>query len=49
VKHAVQGGILSNNSAFALGPRKTRENLDRDRRSQDLPDSEDDCGEADAI
>jgi hypothetical protein len=28
-KHAVQRCILSTNSAFALGPRKTTENLDR--------------------
>jgi hypothetical protein len=28
-KHAVQRGILITNSAFALGPRKTTENLDR--------------------
>jgi hypothetical protein len=27
VKHAVQRGILDTNSAFALGPRKTTENL----------------------
>jgi hypothetical protein len=27
------------NSAFALGPRKTTENLDRVGRSQDLPDA----------
>jgi hypothetical protein len=29
VKHEVQCGILGTNSAFALGPRKTAENLDR--------------------
>jgi hypothetical protein len=29
---------LSTNSAFALGPRKTMENLDRVGQSQDLPD-----------
>jgi hypothetical protein len=28
-KHAVQRGIWCTNSAFALGPRKTTENLDR--------------------
>jgi hypothetical protein len=32
VKHAVQCGILGTNSAFALGPRKTTENLDRNSR-----------------
>jgi hypothetical protein len=30
---------LGTNSAFALGPRKTTENLHRDGRSQDLPDA----------
>jgi hypothetical protein len=30
---------LGTNSAFALGPRKTTENLDRVSRSQDLPDA----------
>jgi hypothetical protein len=30
---------LVSNSAFALGPRKTTENLDRVGRSQDLPDA----------
>ena len=30
---------LGTNSAFALGPRKTTENLDRIGRSQDLPDT----------
>jgi hypothetical protein len=30
---------LGNNSAFALGPRKTTQNLDRVGRSQDLPDA----------
>jgi hypothetical protein len=30
---------LGTNSAFALGPRKTTENLDRVDRSQDLPDA----------
>jgi hypothetical protein len=30
---------LGTNSAFALGPRKTTENLDRIGRSQDLPDA----------
>jgi hypothetical protein len=30
---------LGTNSAFALGPRKTMENLDRIGRSQDLPDA----------
>jgi hypothetical protein len=30
---------LGTNSAFALGPRKTMENLDRDGRSHDLPDA----------
>jgi hypothetical protein len=30
---------LSTNSAFALGPRKTTDNLDRIGRSQDLPDT----------
>jgi hypothetical protein len=30
---------LITNSAFALGPRKTKENLDRVDRSQDLPDA----------
>jgi hypothetical protein len=39
VKHAVQRGILGTNSAFALGPSKTTENLDRVGRSQDLPDA----------
>jgi hypothetical protein len=39
VKHAVQRGILGTNSAFAVGPRKTTENLDRVGRSQDLPDA----------
>jgi hypothetical protein len=29
VKYAVQRGILGTNSAFAVGPRKTTENLDR--------------------
>jgi hypothetical protein len=29
----------STNSAFAQGPRKTTENLDRVGRSQDLPDA----------
>jgi hypothetical protein len=33
VKHAMQRGILSTNSAFALGPRKTAENLHRTGRS----------------
>jgi hypothetical protein len=35
-KHAVQRGIWA---AFALGPRKTTENLDRVGRLQDLPDA----------
>jgi hypothetical protein len=40
VKHAVQRGICSGtNSAFALGPTLTTENLDRVGRSQDLPDA----------
>jgi hypothetical protein len=39
VKHAVQRGILGTSSAFALGSRKTTENLDRVGRSQDLPDT----------
>jgi hypothetical protein len=39
VKHAEQRGILGTNSAFALEPRKTTENLDRVGRSQDLPDA----------
>jgi hypothetical protein len=30
---------LGTNSAFALGTRKTTENLDRVGRSQDLPDA----------
>jgi hypothetical protein len=30
---------LGTNSAFALGPNKTTENLDRVGRSQDLPDA----------
>jgi hypothetical protein len=30
---------LGTNSAFAVGPRKTTENLDRVGRSQDLPDA----------
>jgi hypothetical protein len=30
---------LGTNSAFALGSRKTTENLDRVGRSQDLPDA----------
>jgi hypothetical protein len=30
---------LGTNSAFAMGPRKTTENLDRVGRSQDLPDA----------
>jgi hypothetical protein len=30
---------LGTNSTFALGPRKTTENLDRVGRSQDLPDA----------
>jgi hypothetical protein len=30
---------LGTNSAFALGPRKTTENLDQVGRSQDLPDA----------
>jgi hypothetical protein len=30
---------LGTNSAFALGPRKSTENLDRVGRSQDLPDA----------
>jgi hypothetical protein len=30
---------LGTNSAFALRPRKTTENLDRVGRSQDLPDA----------
>jgi hypothetical protein len=30
---------LCTNSAFALGPRKTTENLDRFGRSQDFPDA----------
>jgi hypothetical protein len=30
---------LGTNSAFALGSRKTTENLDRIGRSQDLPDA----------
>jgi uncharacterized protein YbcC (UPF0753/DUF2309 family) len=29
---------LGTNSAFALGPRETTENLDRVGRSQDIPD-----------
>jgi hypothetical protein len=36
VKHTWNLGI---NSAFALGPRKTTENLDRVGRSQDFPDA----------
>jgi hypothetical protein len=39
MKHAVQRGILGTNSAFALGQRKTTENLDRVGRSQDLPEA----------
>jgi hypothetical protein len=31
---------LGTNSAFALGPSKTTENLDRIGRSQDLPDAD---------
>jgi hypothetical protein len=38
-RHAMQHGILGTNSAFALGPRKTTENIDRFGRSQDLPDA----------
>jgi hypothetical protein len=30
---------LGTNSEFALGPRKTTENLDRVGRSQDIPDA----------
>jgi hypothetical protein len=30
---------LGTNSEFALGPRKTTQNLDRVGRSQDLPDA----------
>jgi hypothetical protein len=39
VKHAMQRGILGTNPAFALGPRKTTEKLDRVGWSQDLPDA----------
>jgi hypothetical protein len=35
VKHVVQRGILGTSTAFALGPRKTTENLDRVNRLQD--------------
>jgi hypothetical protein len=39
MKHEVQGGIWIPTQHLALGPRKTTENLDRFRRSQNLPDS----------
>jgi hypothetical protein len=36
VKHEVECGNLGTNSAFALGPRKTSENLDAVGRSQNF-------------
>jgi hypothetical protein len=38
VKHAMQLGILGTTSAFAIGPRKSTDKLDRVGRSQDLLD-----------
>jgi hypothetical protein len=39
MKHVVQCGIWVPTLAFAIGPRKITENLDRVGRSQDLPDA----------
>jgi hypothetical protein len=39
VNHAERIGNLGTNSAFAVGPRKTTENLDRVGRPQDPPDA----------
>jgi hypothetical protein len=39
VKQAVQRGNLGTKLTFAVGPRKTTEHLDRDGRSQELPDA----------